>query len=241
MTGTMVRIRSLLLLLAPRVLVSRAWPHAETYLSFAVHRVRQLSLSLTRCPSLSSPPDLLVVELSALFHDVADAKYASSSTSAAHELRSFFDAWTHVISPEQRKAIERICANVSWSADEKRRRAKAQLEASGGTLDEAQREEEQWRQTCPELACVSDADRLDAIGSIGTSPSPLPLGPALMLMPLRQASCASRPSQQRANGRFTFRPPTQLATACRLQSRQRDTTAVQWPTSTRSETAARRC
>ncbi|PWN98000.1 hypothetical protein FA09DRAFT_330158 [Tilletiopsis washingtonensis] len=132
-----------------------------------VHRVRQLSLALSRCSSLSAPPDLLVLELAALFHDVADAKYAVPGTSASSVLGPFFEEWTHVVTPDQRRLVERICANVSWSKDEKRRRARAQAEARGEEESGLEKEEREWRETCPELACVSDADRLDAIGSIG--------------------------------------------------------------------------
>jgi uncharacterized protein len=110
---------------------------------------------------------LLVLELAALFHDVADAKYAVPGTSASSVLGPFFEEWTHVVTPDQRRLVERICANVSWSKDEKRRRARAQAEARGEEESGLEKEEREWRETCPELACVSDADRLDAIGSIG--------------------------------------------------------------------------
>lgn len=134
-----------------------------------VHRVRLFALHLSRDPSLPSPPDLLVLELAALFHDMCDRKYLPSNTTStganvnAHTvLAPFFNdeaiTQSSLITPQQRATIEKIVDNVSWSKDEGRRR-------------QPQREDNkayaEWAQSTPEFQCVSDSDRLDAIGSIG--------------------------------------------------------------------------
>lgn len=129
-----------------------------------VHRVRLLALTLTRSPELASHSiDLLVVELSALFHDLVDSKYVSTSTLPSHALSPFWSALSpaHLVTPHQRALIEKIVANVSWSRDERRRLLPPQHRSSADiALSE-------WLQSCAEFWCVSDADRLDAIGSIG--------------------------------------------------------------------------
>lgn len=136
-----------------------------------VHRVRLLALSLTRSPDLEGRSvDLLVVELGALFHDLTDAKYNSALSTPSSVLKPFWDsvhppssssASGTLITESQRLLVEKIVGNVSWSKDVRRRRAD-RSHLSAADLDLAQ-----WLESCPEFWCVSDADRLDSIGSIG--------------------------------------------------------------------------
>jgi uncharacterized protein len=135
-----------------------------------VRRVRRTALRLARSLS-SSPsrdnistgpsaaPDLLTVELSALLHDVLDKKYVPPE-SYGHDARAFFEPFFRRAAAEaldlradgRADAIVRIVENVSWSNE-------LRLRASG--------EWGPWHETCVELHCVQDADRLDAIGAFG--------------------------------------------------------------------------
>ncbi|GAC97572.1 hypothetical protein PHSY_005158 [Pseudozyma hubeiensis SY62] len=130
-----------------------------------INRVRLLALSLTQSPDiLDSPPlDLLVVELGALFHDLTDSKYNSSSSTPNAVLAPFWSTLSppDIVTASQRQLVEKIVGNVSWSKDERRRAQSAShLSAIDIELNE-------WLSSCVEFHCVSDADRLDSIGSIG--------------------------------------------------------------------------
>lgn len=109
--------------------------------------------------SLSEGVDLLVVELAALLHDVLDKKYVSAEI--ASDPYAFFHPFfkemasqhgVNLISNERGKLIAKVIDNVSWST-EKRLRGKNLWS--------------EWHETCLELHCVQDADRLDAIGAFG--------------------------------------------------------------------------
>ncbi|PWN40197.1 hypothetical protein IE81DRAFT_293781 [Ceraceosorus guamensis] len=141
-----------------RVDPSHDWHH--------VHRVRQMSIWLSRCPSLPSQPDMITLELAALFHDMADAKY-DPTASARTLLSPFLSRYPQILEEEQVNLIIRIVENVSWSKDQKRRAERQKREAAGLEETAEERERTKWEESCSELACVSDADRLDAIGSMG--------------------------------------------------------------------------
>ncbi|KAF7771587.1 hypothetical protein Agabi119p4_5898 [Agaricus bisporus var. burnettii] len=122
-----------------------------------VHRVRKTALTIAR--SLPVPPDLLVVELASLLHDVLDKKYvtpAEAEDPYAYFLPLFKSiASTHsldLIQDGRAKLISKIVSNVSWSNEKK-------LRKEGLWSD--------WHEACLELHCVQDADRLDAIGAFG--------------------------------------------------------------------------
>lgn len=120
-------------------------------MSLVVQRVRKMALRLAR--STRPQPDLLVVELAALLHDITDKKYVSIDPQTV--LMPFFsDIRCHLdlIKDGRAKLVIKIVENVSWTTEKNLR--------AGGNWTE-------WHDTCPELHCVQDADRLDAIGAVG--------------------------------------------------------------------------
>jgi len=87
--------------------------------------------------------DLLVVELGALLHDIADAKFHNGDeTIAPKKARKFLESLA--VSETVIVHIEQIISNISFK---------------GGNFEQ--------KFTSPELDVIQDADRLDAIGAIG--------------------------------------------------------------------------
>ncbi|KAG1898374.1 uncharacterized protein F5891DRAFT_1148447 [Suillus fuscotomentosus] len=126
--------------------------------AFHVQRVRKTALSIARALS-AQKPDLLVVELAALLHDVLDKKYVSETDAADpyEYFLPFFQSLSlehglDLISDGRAREIVKVVENVSWTTEKKLR--------STGKIEE-------WHRTCIELHCVQDADRLDAIGAFG--------------------------------------------------------------------------
>jgi len=138
-----------------------------------VNRVRALALGIAGTLSV----DMQVVELSALFHDLADRKY-SAVGSVASLIEPFLAAHADQVSEAHRELVVRICDNVSYSKEVKRR-------AAGLETD--------WHRDCLELHCVQDADKLDAMGATGT------LCPRDSLT--SQGSCAARRTRRSSVGR----------------------------------------
>lgn len=135
-----------------------------------VQRVRKTALSLARAvarapsPADRAAPDLLTVELAALLHDVLDKKYVSAADAAdpyAFFLPFFIRmAAQHgpsvdLVADGRARLVARVVENVSWTTEKKLRAAGAWSE---------------WHESCVELHCVQDADRLDAIGAFGSRP-----------------------------------------------------------------------
>ncbi|GAA5889314.1 hypothetical protein JCM8208_007838 [Rhodotorula glutinis] len=123
-----------------------------------VTRVRGLALAIARslvAADPSSQVDLLVVELAALAHDFLDQKYTSGPVSTPREHLDEH-LWTGLtdddVSHDQRRLVERIVDNVSYSKEVKR--------INNG-------EQTEWHLSCLELHCVQDADKLDAMGAFG--------------------------------------------------------------------------
>lgn len=111
-----------------------------------------MKLARTMAQNESRKVDLLVVELAALFHDLHDSKYASRTANVWEDLEArFFRPWLadDHITEERARLVCKICENVSYSKEVKRIQAGSQTP---------------WHDTCLELHCVQDADKLDAMG-----------------------------------------------------------------------------
>jgi uncharacterized protein len=126
-------------------------------LLFKVQRVRKTALQIAHHESIASKnPDYLVIELAALLHDVLDKKYVLAEQ--ASDPYKFFlplferNAQVDLISTGRARLMVRIIENVSWTTEKK-------LRSEGLWGD--------WHNSCVELHCVQDADRLDAIGAFG--------------------------------------------------------------------------
>lgn len=112
-----------------------------------VQRVLGLALKIATHPD-SRECDLEIVTLSALLHDVGDRKYlkeGEDSTTMVKQLLSSFGADAMLASK-----VQIIVTAVSYSHEVQN------FELVQKLIDEY-----------PELGCVQDADRLDAIGAIG--------------------------------------------------------------------------
>ncbi|EPQ27482.1 uncharacterized protein PFL1_05020 [Pseudozyma flocculosa PF-1] len=173
-----------------------------------VNRVRQLALSLRNSPDVADEQlDLLVVELAALFHDLNDAKYAKTTVYSSGSLpiiSSFFDSHpsSYILDAVQRERIVKIVDNVSWSKDCRRREARQRSHSLGEEPSQQEKELDQWLDSCREFWCVSDADRLDAIGSIGimrcAAFSAVKMRP--LYVPPNNAQMDSRPPAEQGEG-----------------------------------------
>lgn len=97
--------------------------------------------------------------LAALLHDVLDKKYITHAQAADPYayFQPFFAsiATSHgvdLVEDGRDQIIAKIIDSVSWSTEKK-------LRETGKWTE--------WHDTCVELHCVQDADRLDAIGAFG--------------------------------------------------------------------------
>ncbi|KAJ2754381.1 hypothetical protein GGI19_002448 [Coemansia pectinata] len=99
---------------------------------------------------------MLVVRLAALLHYVNDAKYRQKGESAFSSKAFLEDAG---LDCDRAELVCRVVDAVSF-----RKELMAKEQDRMGTSDPNER---QWCQECAELACVQDADCLDAIGAFG--------------------------------------------------------------------------
>lgn len=104
-----------------------------------VYRVWQTARLIAR----SEPADLLVVELAALLHDIADAKFHGGDEEVGPQKAENFLKELEVEPPVREHVVE-IIRHISFK---------------GGN--------QPVTFTSPELQVVQDADRLDAMGAIG--------------------------------------------------------------------------
>jgi uncharacterized protein len=157
---------------AEKLMIETMARYDPSHDAYHVQRVRKTALSLAHAVSKpsqtpSATPDLLTIELAALLHDILDKKYVSSEQAADPYgfFLPYFETWCEatssphgpkldLIADGRAATIARIVDNVSWST-EKRLRSEGQWT--------------EWHDTCVELHCVQDADRLDAIGAFGMS------------------------------------------------------------------------
>ncbi|KAF9036249.1 hypothetical protein BJ165DRAFT_1417196 [Panaeolus papilionaceus] len=141
---------------AEKLMVETMARYDPSHDKYHVYRVRKTALYLAN--TLTPTPDLLVIELAALLHDVLDKKYVTPEQAADPYsfFLPFFKAWKttgiDLVEDQRAQLIAKIVDNVSWSTEKKRRQAG---------------EWSNWHDTCTELHCVQDADRLDAIGAFG--------------------------------------------------------------------------
>ncbi|KAF5341751.1 hypothetical protein D9611_001818 [Ephemerocybe angulata] len=177
---------------AEKLMVETMARYDPSHDAYHVQRVRKTALALAR--ALPTTPDLLVVEIAALLHDVLDKKYVSAAE--ASDPYSFFlpfftsaaqNGGPDLVSDGRARLITRVIENVSWTT-EKALRARGAWGA--------------WHDECSELHCVQDADRLDAIGAFDL-PSFLP-SESNIIEVLLSPSC----SMLRDRRRITHLPPS---------------------------------
>lgn len=105
-----------------------------------IHRVRAAALRI----GSGLGADMMMVELAALLHDVADPKLDGFPGEGRGLLARYLDGCG--LLPADRQRLEDILSRVSFAQ-----------ELDGGTLGAKS----------PELMAVQDADRLDALGAVG--------------------------------------------------------------------------
>ncbi|KAI1495134.1 hydrolase [Biscogniauxia mediterranea] len=137
-------------------LVSSVTDYVKTYMAKYdgshdfnhIQRVLGLAKHIHRHSPAVPPLDPQVVVLSALLHDVGDKKYLKPGEDASTLV---YDLLLSLGANEQLATrVQAVCLGVSYSSEIKNPARVQQLIESH-----------------PELAVVQDADRLDAIGSIG--------------------------------------------------------------------------
>lgn len=114
-----------------------------------VERVYRTAIKLAQMESLSTGIDMQLLELSALLHDIGDFKYTQNEN-AMQEIVAPFLLSLGIDQSRVSKVIW-IIDNISY---------RKEISSSSSNKDDS-------TQPLKELACVQDADRLDAIGALG--------------------------------------------------------------------------
>lgn len=121
-----------------------------------VLRVRNLAISIAK---KEKHCDLELVEMAALLHDVNDHKYIKKddenkkNNDRIHEILTKYN-----VEHKKVEAMNVIIDNMSFSKEIKLKQSEN---------EEQYREYLSLFETYPEMGCVQDADRLDAMGAIG--------------------------------------------------------------------------
>jgi len=122
---------------------------------YHVERVRNLSLQIAVQENIK---DLELVELVALLHDVNDHKYVQKENNKNNNDKIKGILNKYKISSEKQEKISLLIDNLSFSKENKIKHSENPEDYSKYLL---------FIESNPELGCVQDADRLDAIGAIG--------------------------------------------------------------------------
>ncbi|KAG7535895.1 hypothetical protein FFLO_03641 [Filobasidium floriforme] len=153
------RTRSALIKQAESLVKQHMQAYDPSHDWFHVDRVRNTALRLSRDLQASGHMiDDLLVELVALFHDMA-AKYTNAS-SLSETLSPFLSSplTTKHLTTSQANDILHLIPYISWSTEKKLRQS-----GEWDRIEEQLKAEGKWDVLC----CVQDADRLDAIGAFG--------------------------------------------------------------------------
>mmetsp|Transcript_50296 Transcript_50296/g.83742 ORF Transcript_50296/g.83742 Transcript_50296/m.83742 type:complete len:274 (+) Transcript_50296:72-893(+) len=122
---------------------------------FHVDRVRNLSLQIAIKEGIK---DLELVELTALLHDINDHKYVEKHHHQQNNQKVAALLQKHEINAEKQKKMQLIIDNMSFSKE---------IKLKNDDNPEVYTKYLQLFASMPEMGCVQDADRLDAIGCIG--------------------------------------------------------------------------
>jgi uncharacterized protein len=121
---------------------------------FHIDRVRKLALRIAKEEKVEN---LLVIELASLLHDVKDWKYSGSDRAGEYAVQEFLTSVK--CSEDIIKQVICITSNIGYRTE------------LGNTIvvhsPDGKNRNLSLYDVIPELSCVQDADRLDAIGAIG--------------------------------------------------------------------------
>lgn len=127
---------------------SHDFSHIKRVVGLA-HRIHsQMATPISKTENHPPSLDLYIITLSALLHDIGDRKYIQEGQDAETMVR---DVLLNLgASHDLAEKVQTICLGISYSSEVKDPTYVMNL-----------------IQRYPELACVQDADRIDAIGAVG--------------------------------------------------------------------------